>query len=154
DLFQRIADAHEQDEILRDFQIYSAPFLRKDPDVHLPVEADKHPNLFLGLADPGSAEAQAFVRRLKSNAVTGRSLNGLQPFTTEDDSIVLYQEKVGIPLCHLAHLSELAKAYAESEDPQEAHIDYEAMRGKLPEIRKFDPARQSNQARYVELGLL
>ena len=106
----------------------------------------------LGIANSDtSEEARDFLKELQAVGVTGAdNLHNLQTFNIKDDAIVLYQEKAGIPLAHYAELVELGRLYDNSPRISETHLDYRALKDRLPEIRLVDHERQQSLAESLE----
>jgi hypothetical protein len=131
-------------------RIYSGPFLRmaRSGDVQ---EIDTPAVKRLGIAGCKGAAAEGFRRELEAGA--GNNLVGLQPFDIEDDTLVVYQEKTGIPLCYYQELEGMAHLYYGSQRQKETHFDYAALRGRLPDVRRVDQERQKHLAGCLELAL-
>jgi hypothetical protein len=131
-------------------RIFSGCFLRmtRSGDV---AEIDTSAVKRLGIAGARTPAAETFRRELEAGG--GNSLIGLQPFDIEDDTVVVYQEKTGIPLCYYQELEGMAHLYYGSQRQKETHFDYPALRGRLPDIRRVDQERQKHLAGCLELAL-
>lgn len=146
--FQReVAEKKTRLECLR---IYSGCYLRmaRTGDI---LDIDTPPVRRLGVARSKGAEAEAFRRELEAGA--GNNLLGLQPFELSDDRVVVYQEKTGLPLCCYQGLEEMARVYYGSHYQPERHLDYAALRGRLPDIRRVNQERQKHLAGCLKLTL-
>ncbi|MCC6421341.1 MAG: hypothetical protein IT429_24140 [Gemmataceae bacterium] len=143
-------DADRKKVRLDCLRIYSGVFLRlaRTGDAQ---EIDAPTVRRLGVASSKSAAAEAFRRELEAGG--GHGLVGLQPFDIEDDTLVVYQEKTGIPLCYYQELEGMAHLYYDSQRQKETHFDYNLLRGRLPDIRRVDQDRQKHLAACLELTL-
>ncbi|MCI0459158.1 MAG: tubulin-like doman-containing protein [Gemmataceae bacterium] len=149
-LHQFNKDADRKKVRLDCLRIYSGVFLRiaRTGDTQ---EIDAPSIKRLGIASCRSPGSEAFRRELEAGG--GHGLVGLQPFDIEDDTVVVYQEKTGIPLCYYQELEGMARHYYESQRQKETHFDYNALRGRLPDIRRVDQDRQKHLANCLELTL-
>src|SRR5262249_36893564 len=143
-------DADRKKVRLDCLRIYSGVFLRiaRSGDTQ---EIDAPAIKRLGIASSKSAAAEAFKRQLEAGG--GHGLGGLQPFDNEGRTLVVYQEKTGIPLCYYQELEGMARLYYDSQRQKETHFDYPALRGRLPDIRRVDQDRQKHLAGCLELTL-
>jgi hypothetical protein len=144
-------DIDEQRVRLDCLRTYSAPYLRLRSDLAA-ATVDTEATKRLGIANSKGAAAEVFSRQVESGGA-GHQLVGLQTFDLSDDSLMLYQEKTGIPLCYYQELEALAGLYGKALRLKETHFDYPALRGRLPEIRKVSSANQRRLAECLELSL-
>jgi len=143
-------DVNEKRVRLDCLRIYSGCYLRmarSGDQQELDVPAIKR----LGVANSKGAAAEAFRRELEAGA--GNNIVGLQPFDLGDDALVVYQEKAGIPLCYYQELETLSQHYYRSRRQRETHIDWRALHGRLPDIRRVSQERQKHLAHCLELTL-
>ena len=144
-------ESHRKSDINRlyQFRTYSAPYLRKSTKLKSEDKVDTSLSVRLGMADLKSPQAEEFQRALRESAkdspLTLSDLND-KTFEMKDDAIVLYQEKTGIPICYDDGLDKLGEYYDASDHVSETHIDYRAMRQKLPEIRLVEDDREKKLA--------
>jgi hypothetical protein len=140
--FDEEPKAAEKKRYLDTLHIYSQPLLFKNQGVNLPPGANTPSIVLLGMANPTSARAVEFRNQVMQSSVAGeQGLGVVQTFDTSDDSIILYQEKAGIPLCYYGRLDTLGEMYTRSSRLKETHFDYPALKGKLPEIRQINQRR-------------
>jgi hypothetical protein len=139
---------------LRNLRVYSAPMVRKNKDVLTTREVDTDARQMLGLAGQKSTTGNRFVEQLKrSGEQDPLSLASIEALDMKSDAIVLYREKVGIPLCYYAGLGDLGEKYDTSRRPKELHIHADFFKGKLPEIRHIDQSSQTRMAHALESSL-
>lgn len=143
----------DQDKLLDNLRTYSAPYLRRNQAVNVD-DANVNTKQLLGLARYDSTDAQRFIADLRrSGDRDPLTLAGMQPLNMNDDAIILYREKAGIPLCYYAELDDLGRLYDRSTRIREAHFDYAYLQGRLPEIRVIDRSKQPKLINSLELTL-
>lgn len=141
----------DTDTPLHSLRTFSAPMLRKNKDVMTTQEVDTDARQILGVAGRTSPAAARFLDALKrANEQEAIGLTGLQSFEIKSDAIVLYREKVGIPVCYFAGLDDLGEKYDTSRRGRELHIHAEFFKGRLPEIRNIDQQKQTRMAHALE----
>jgi len=140
---------------LRNLRTYSAPLMRKNKDVLTTRDVDTDPRQMLGMAGQQTVPGGRFLDMLRrSGEKDSLSLTGLESLDLKSDAIVLYREKVGIPLCYSASLGELGDRYDHTRRASELHIHADFFRGKLPEIRHIDQAKQTRMAHCLESAVV
>ena len=145
------SDVNEQAVRLDCLRTFSAPYLRCGATWQPPPLIRRLPS---GSGSPiaRAAVGEAFCQQVESGGA-GHQLVGLQTFDLSDDSLMLYQEKTGVPLCYYQELEPMGVLYHKSLRIKETHFDYNALRGRLPEIRKVSSANQKRLAECLELSL-
>ena len=150
-LFDRQAN---QPILLEHLRKMSSPFLRRNTGVQAAKMADIDTLQYLGLANPSQEADRGFVRALKQAADnTPSMLTNLKAFRMDDDAIIVYQEKAGVPLLYAYELNALGDAYDASTRPGELHLDPVFAR-HAPEIRWVQADEQRKLAQCLELALL
>jgi hypothetical protein len=152
ELFNEDPD-HQQKhlDVLREF---SAPFLRRNNTARYANEADTPSLIQLGIHDHGEPPARDFQKKLQRTDSGAHNLASLQVFSTQDDAVVLCQEKHGIPLYYYQFLEAMGRKYYDPRCYQpERHFDFEFLKDRLPEVRKIDPDKQAHLANSMELTL-
>ncbi len=140
---------------LRNLRTYSAPMIRKNKDVLTTRDVDTDPRQMLGMAGQQTVPGSRFLEMLRrSGEKDSLSLTGLESLDLKSDAIVLYREKVGIPLCYAASLGDLGDRYDRSKRASELHIHADFFKGKLPEIRHIDQAKQTRMAHCLESAVI
>ncbi len=143
----------DQEKLLDNLRTYSAPYLRRNQAVNVD-DANVNTKQLLGLARYDTTDAQRFISDLRrSGDRDPLTLAGMQSLSMNDDAIILYREKAGIPLCYYAELDEMGKLYDRSTRIREAHFDYVYLQGRLPEIRVIDRSKQQKLISSLELTL-
>jgi Tubulin like len=147
-----IEKANERQQTLRQMRTYASPCLSHTNVLDPTGELEVPVRVCLGIANSDtSEEARRFVEELQATNVPGADpLHNLGTFSIKDDAIVLYQEKAGIALASYADLTDLGRLYDASSRIPETHIDYRAMKDRLPEIRLVDQERQQTLAESLE----
>jgi hypothetical protein len=151
ELFNR--DVAKQADRLDTLRTRSAPFLRQSKAANLPPDANTKLSQYLGIASSTSPAATAFANQLQQSGSALQSMAGLEKFDMENDALVLYQEKSGIPLFYYSLLDHLGNLYLRSNRQRDTHFDFPALKGRLPDIRKVDLQKQRNLANSLESTL-
>lgn len=147
--FQEKADS--QKSCLEIFCQYAAPFMQMNHGVVTAISKVKENPVvyYLGLPDQKSEKSQDFLGTLnRSNLL---NINNI--FQMRDDSIVLYGDRFGVPLCIYGQLDSLGEAYDSSTRKRDCHIAYNQLRFKLPEIRLVVQTSQDQTVRSLDLVL-
>ena len=147
----------KRDEYLDLLRTYAAPYLRYARTNRGPA-SNTHLDVYLGIAaSPGNDDSRKFqadvINPNRPNAQQA-VLGLLQPLGMKDDALVLYQEKVGIPICYYQGLEELGRKYDASARVKEAHFDFPALHAILPEIRMADHSKQHIIGEMLQYSLL
>jgi hypothetical protein len=151
ELFNEDHDSQQRHfDVLREF---SAPFLRRNNTARYANEGDTPSLIQLGIHGHGEPAALKFQKDLQVRDQGAHNLASLQAFGTQDDAIVLCQEKHGIPLYYYQFLEAMGRLYYGSNYQPERHFDFEFLKDRLPEIRKIDPDKQAHLANSMELTL-
>ncbi len=142
----------DTEKLLENLRTFSAPYLRRNPSPNAD-STDVATRQLLGLADFDSSDAGRFVADLRRSGDKDKlTLAGMQSLTMNDDAITLYREKIGIPLCYCAELEDLGRVYDDmAQERAEAHIDFNFLHNRLPEIRMIERAKQPILVASVEL---
>ena len=143
----------EQAKFIDLFRTYSAPYLRRVQSLQGAL-ADAHLEVALGISTINNRRDR--VLEFKNEVVHPRQphmqglLKDLQFLDMKDDALVLFQEKIGVPLCYYQGLEGLGRLYDRSRRIKETHFDYPALRRRLPEIRQVDQDRQRVTAESLQ----
>lgn len=142
--FQEKAD--DQNNCIETFKKYATPFMTINNKAISAVEKSRKISdaTYLGLSNPQSPDAKRFLDQLQINK---------NPYKMRDDSIVLYIDKVGVPICLYDKLDALGAEYDKSNRKKDCHIDYQFLRYKLPEIRLVDQSSHGKNEEALEIVL-
>src|SRR5262249_36355046 len=108
---------------------------------------------YLGIASSTSPAATAFANQLQQSGSALQSMAGVEKFAMENDALVLYQDKCGIPLFYYALLDDRGTLHPRPPRSRDPHSDLPALSGRLPDIRKVDLQKQRNLANSLESTL-
>ncbi len=86
----------------------------------------------------------------RSGGQDALGLSGLESLEIKSDAGVLHRETVGIPPCYYAGLNDLGEKYDRTRRPKELHLHAEFFKGRRPEIRHIDQAKQTRMAHALE----
>lgn len=149
--FQEKAD--NQNSCLRILRKHASPFMRMNNRVVSGIEKNlqtENSVVYLGIGDSKTDNAAKFIDKLTRTATSAKLLGKIIPFQMRDDSIVLYTDRVGVPICLYDKLDDLGKEYDKSIRKKDCHIDYKVMRYKLPEIRLASPVFHGKNEQALE----
>ena len=149
--FQEKAD--NQSNCLKVLRKHASPFMRLNNRAVLGIEQDEQTQnsvVYLGIGDSKTDNAAKFIDKLTRTATSAKLLTKIIPFQMRDDSIVLYTDRVGVPICLYDKLDDLGKEYDKSNRKKDCHIDYKVMRFKLPEIRLVSPVSHGKNEQALE----
>lgn len=151
--FQEKAD--DQVNCMKIFRRYASPFLTINSRAVSAIEKSRQNNdvIYLGISDTASENAEKFRDKLKRASNKAKPLDGMQSFQMRDDTIVLYIDRVGVPLCLYEKLDDLGSVYDKSTRKKDCHIDYPFLRYKLPEIRLIDQTSHDKNEKALEVVL-
>jgi hypothetical protein len=148
-------DPEERGELLRRLVVYSTPYLLPHWNRAHSLGPVPPPVVLLGVAESTSEDATRLRAKVEAAALADHPLSGnVTPVEVRDDSLLLYQERVGLPLCAYAGLEQMGALYDRCDRLAETHLDYPALGWRLPEIRVLDPATQRKQVACLELTLV
>lgn len=149
--FQEKAD--NQGNCLKVLRKHASPFMRMNNRVVSGIEKNlqtENSVVYLGIGDAQTDNAAKFIDKLTRTATSAKLLSKIIPFQMRDDSIVLYTDRVGVPICLYDKLDDLGKEYDKSNRKKDCHIDYKVMRYKLPEIRLASPVSHGKNELALE----
>ena len=149
--FQEKGD--NQNNCLRVLRKHASPFMRMNNRVVSGIEKNlqtENSVVYLGISDAKTDNAAKFIEKLTNTTTSARLLSTIIPFQMRDDSIVLYTDRVGVPICLYDKLDDLGKEYDKSNRKKDCHIDYKVMRYKLPEIRLASPVSHGKNEQALE----
>lgn len=149
--FQEKAD--NQGNCLKVLRKHASPFMRMNNRVVSGIEKNlqtENSVVYLGIGDSKTDNAAKFIDKLTRTGTSAKLLSKIIPFQMRDDSIVLYTDRVGVPICLYDKLDDLGKEYDRSNRKKDCHIDYKVMRYKLPEIRLASPVSHGKNEQALE----